>query len=96
MPLAVSIDPAAPSSASGAASGLRLVVSFQEVVHSALTGNSEVAKHLRFAENRMDTHKNAPLTPRGREAMVRSVVEGGLSQAAAARQFNLTPKIVAK
>jgi hypothetical protein len=28
--------------------------------------------------------------------MVRSVVEGGLSHAAAARQFNLTPKIVAK
>lgn len=25
----------------------------------------------------MDTHKNAPLTPKGREAMVRSVSEGG-------------------
>jgi len=71
-------------------------VSFQEVVHSALTGNSEVAKHQRFAENRMDTHKNAPLTPKGREAMVRSVIEGGLSPAAAARQFNVTPKTVAK
>ncbi|WP_342740015.1 IS481 family transposase [Bradyrhizobium sp. B117] len=44
----------------------------------------------------MDTHKNAPLTPKGREAMVRSVVEGGLSQAAAARRFNTTPKTVAK
>jgi transposase InsO family protein len=44
----------------------------------------------------MDTHKNAPLTPKGREAMVRSVVEGGLSQVAAARQFNVTPKTVAK
>src|SRR6516225_6666326 len=44
----------------------------------------------------MDTHKNAPLTPRGREAMVRSVVEGGLSHAAAARQFNTTPKTVVK
>src|SRR6516225_881797 len=44
----------------------------------------------------MDTHKNAPLTPKGREAMVRSVVEGGLSKAAAARQFNTTPKTVAK
>jgi transposase InsO family protein len=73
-----------------------LDVSFQEVVHSALTGNSEVAKHQRFAENRMDTHKNAPLTPKGREAMVRSVVEQGLSPAAAARQFNVTPKTVAK
>src|SRR5215470_15272552 len=73
-----------------------LDVSFQEVVHSALTGNSEVAKHQRFAENRMDTHKNAPLTPKGREAMVRRVVERGQSKAAAARQFNTTPKTVAK
>ena len=75
---------------------LALAVSFQEVVHSARTGNSEVAKHQRFAENRMDTHKNAPLTPKGREAMVRSVTENGLSKAAAARQFNTTPKTVAK
>jgi transposase InsO family protein len=44
----------------------------------------------------MDTHKNAPLTPKGREAMVRSVVEGGLGKAVAARQFNVTPKTVAK
>jgi transposase len=44
----------------------------------------------------MDTHKNAPLTPKGREAMVLSVVEGGLSKAAAARKFNVTPKTVAK
>ena len=44
----------------------------------------------------MDTHKNAPLTPKGREAMVRSVVEGELSKAAAARQFNVSPKTVGK
>ncbi|MBI5263584.1 MAG: IS481 family transposase [Bradyrhizobium sp.] len=44
----------------------------------------------------MDVHKNAPLTPKGREAMALSVVEGGLSKAAAARQFNVTPKTVAK
>src|SRR3954468_7117738 len=44
----------------------------------------------------MDTHKNAPLTPKGREAMVRAVVDGGLSKAAAARQFNTTAKTVAK
>ena len=44
----------------------------------------------------MDTHKNAPLTPKGREAMVRSVVEGGLSKAVAARRFNVTAKTVAK
>ena len=44
----------------------------------------------------MNTHKNAPLTPKGREAMVRSVVEGGLTKAAAALQFNVTAKTVAK
>jgi transposase InsO family protein len=44
----------------------------------------------------MDTHKNARLTPKGREEMVRAVVDGGLSQAAAARQFNTTPKTVDK
>lgn len=44
----------------------------------------------------MNVHKNAPLTPKGREAMVRSVVEGGLSKADAAFQFNTTPKTVAK
>ncbi|HEX3161845.1 MAG TPA: IS481 family transposase [Pseudolabrys sp.] len=44
----------------------------------------------------MNTHKNAALTPKGREAMVRSVVERGLSKADAARQFNTTPKTVAK
>jgi transposase-like protein len=44
----------------------------------------------------MDTHKNAPLTPKGREQMVRAVLEGGLSKAAAARQFNTTPKTVGK
>src|SRR6266571_5937070 len=43
----------------------------------------------------MNTHKNAPLTPKGREAMVQSVA-AGLSKAAAARQFNTTPKTVAK
>ena len=44
----------------------------------------------------MDTHKNASLTPRGREAMARRVVEGGVSKAAVARQFNATPRTVAK
>jgi transposase InsO family protein len=44
----------------------------------------------------MNSHKNARLTPKGREAMVRSVVEGGLSKAEAAYHFNTTPKTVAK
>ena len=43
----------------------------------------------------MNVHKNAPLTPKGREAMVRSVVDGVLSKADAADQFNTTPKTVA-
>jgi transposase InsO family protein len=44
----------------------------------------------------MDSHKNARLTPKGREAMVRVVVDDGLSAAAAACRFNTTPKTVAK
>ena len=44
----------------------------------------------------MNSHKNAPLTPKGRGAMVRSVIEGGLTKAAAALQFNMTAKTVAK
>jgi transposase len=44
----------------------------------------------------MDAHKNAPMTPRGREMMVRVVLERGLRKAAAARQFNTTPKTVGK
>jgi transposase InsO family protein len=44
----------------------------------------------------MDIHKHAPLTPKGREMMVRAVVDCGLSKATAARQFNVTPKTVAK
>ncbi|SFQ14222.1 hypothetical protein SAMN05216330_116101 [Bradyrhizobium sp. Ghvi] len=38
----------------------------------------------------MGTHKDAPLTPKGREAMVRSVIVGGLTKAAAALDFNIS------
>jgi transposase InsO family protein len=44
----------------------------------------------------MDTHKNARLTPKGREEMVLAVVEGGLTKADAARRYNTTPKTVRK
>jgi len=44
----------------------------------------------------MDTHQNARLTPKGREEMVRAVVDGGMTKAAAARQFNTTPTTVGK
>jgi transposase InsO family protein len=44
----------------------------------------------------MNIHKNARLTLIGREQMVRAVVESGLGQAAAARQFHTTAKTVSK
>lgn len=44
----------------------------------------------------MNVHKNARLTPLGREQMARAVVDQGLSQAQAARRFNTTTKTVAK
>jgi transposase len=44
----------------------------------------------------MDTHKNARLTPKGREEMVRAVVHGGLGKAVAARKYNTTRKTVGK
>ena len=44
----------------------------------------------------MNSHNNARLTPRGREQMVRAVVDKGISMAAAARQFNTSAKTVAK
>jgi len=34
-------------------------------VGAELTGNADVAKQKRFAENRTDSHKNARLTPKG-------------------------------
>jgi hypothetical protein len=73
-----------------------LAVSFQEVVHSVWTVNAEVAKRQRFAEDQMDTHKNVPLTPKGREMMVRAGVVDGLPKAKAACRFNPTPKTVGK
>jgi transposase InsO family protein len=44
----------------------------------------------------MDIHNNARLTPKGREAMVRVVVDDGLTQAETARRFNTTSKTVGK
>ena len=44
----------------------------------------------------MNTHKNAPLTPEGRERMVRAVVDDGKSMAAAARAFRTSAKTVGK
>ena len=44
----------------------------------------------------MNSHKNALLTPRGREPMVRAVVDDGLSKAMVAGLYKTTPKTVAK
>ena len=44
----------------------------------------------------MNVHNNARLTPKGREAMARSVVDDGLSNAQVARLHRSTPKTVAK
>ena len=44
----------------------------------------------------MNIHNNARLTAKGREDMVRAVVDHGLSRAATARCFNTTCKTVAK
>jgi transposase-like protein len=44
----------------------------------------------------MDIHKDASLTPKGREAMVRCVIDGGMGKVAVARQFNTTSKTVTK
>src|SRR6266566_2934998 len=46
--------------------------------------------------DRMDTHKNACLTSKGREAMVRAVVDGRVTKAATAREYHTTPKTVGK
>ena len=44
----------------------------------------------------MNSHKNALLTSKGRESMVRAVVDDGLSVATVARLYRTTPKTVAK
>ena len=44
----------------------------------------------------MNVHKNARLTPKGREGMVRMVVDLGISKTAVARQYNTTIRTVSK
>lgn len=44
----------------------------------------------------MDSHKNARLTPKGREGMVRAVVDSGLNKAEVARRYNTAVKTVSK
>jgi hypothetical protein len=42
----------------------------------------------------MNTHKNAHLTPKDRDAMVRAFVAGGLTKAVAPRQCHTMPKTI--
>jgi transposase-like protein len=44
----------------------------------------------------MDVHKNAPLTPAGREAMVRRVVEDGQTPQAVSAAVGVCPRTVRK
>lgn len=46
--------------------------------------------------NRMNVHKNARMTPKGREAMVRAVVDDGETVSAVARRFGTSRKTVRK
>jgi DNA-binding CsgD family transcriptional regulator/transposase-like protein len=73
-----------------------LAAKVQEVVYSVQLGKGDVGTSSDSREDRMGTHQNAPLGPKGREQMVRAVLEHGMTQGAAARQFNTTQKTVHK
>jgi transposase InsO family protein len=60
-----------------------LTVSFQQVVHPVLSEEAEVANFSDCSEDRMNIHKNARLTPLGRERLVRAVLSGQRPAAAA-------------
>jgi hypothetical protein len=59
-------------------------VGFQEIVHSVLTEDAEVAEASVIRRDRMDSHNNARLTPKGREVTVRPVVDGERRRSATA------------
>src|SRR5688572_7055216 len=71
-----------------------LAVTFQEVVHSDLTGETGVTRLQIRRRVRMNIHKNARLTPLRREDLALAVIEGALSQAQAALKFAVTLKVV--
>lgn len=70
-------------------------MSFQQVVHWARAEEAEVAKLQISKESRVDVHKNARLTPKGRGEMVRRVLRGEPPSAVAAA-FGTTAKTVKK
>jgi transposase-like protein len=69
-------------------------MSLQQVVHSGGTGESGVTKLQLLPEAKMNIHKNARLTPFGREEMTRQFMEGGESVAKVARDFHVFSMMV--
>jgi len=70
-------------------------VSFQQVVHPALSGEAEVANFSDSSEDRMNIHKNARLTPLGRERIVMQALSGQTPEAVA-RAAGVCPRTVHK
>lgn len=62
-------------------------MSSQEVVHSVRTGKLKLQYTNFTPGNRVNVHEIARLISKGREAMVRVVVEGSLTKAAGAWSF---------
>jgi transposase-like protein len=72
-----------------------LAVSFQQIVHPVLTEETEVLKLQIPRENRMNMHKNARLTPRGRERILRQM-ESGQTLEAVAEAVGVCPRTARK
>jgi len=70
-------------------------VSFQQVVHPALSEEAEFANSSDSSEDRMNIHKNARLTPHGREWIVKEVLSGQTPEAVA-RAAGVCPRTVRK
>jgi transposase InsO family protein len=70
-------------------------VIFHQVVHPVLAGKAGVATLQSSTENRMNIHKNARLTPHGRELIVRQI-ESGQTPEAAARAAGVCPRTARK
>ena len=68
---------------------LALGVKSQEVAHSVRTEEAEVATLWLSRGDRMGIHKNAPLTPAGREILVRRVLDEGHTPMAVATAIPL-------
>lgn len=70
---------------------------FQEVVHSIKTGEADCDEQSVSEEkDRMDIHKNARLSFRSREALVKMVIEAKATRHSAAAAFRVSPKTAAK